>query len=381
MLLLGAMSGTSTDGVDVAAIRCHTDQPTLQFLGSISRAFDDGLRRRLLVLQQMPAVFDASTDPLDFMLQVRRDLTDCYIEAVHALVSKFSLNLAEVQALGAHGQTLRHKPNSGYTYQMLDGARLAVGTQIQVVTDFRSADVALGGQGAPLVPAFHAAWLRSRSTHTACAVLNLGGFSNLTICSSAGVVLAGGDCGPANCLMDLWAQTRFNLAFDTNGEIAQRGRVHGGLLAAFLQHPFFASSWPKSTGRDDFSNDWFWGCLKQCPDQPSNEDVMATLLALSVECVKQCLPGAITQIYVCGGGANNKALLEKLRACLVEVQVDLSSDMGLPEQAVEASAFAWMAGQTLQNKPSNCPVVTGAQQSGVLGAVYHPGHTGSGDFR
>jgi anhydro-N-acetylmuramic acid kinase len=369
MIALGAMSGTSTDGVDVAAVQIDPDSQEMRFLGVFSAEFSPELKQVLLSLQEIPPRFAPNIDPIATLLQARKDLTDQYAGAVNELLSFLGLDSGDVRVLGAHGQTLRHRPDLGYTYQMLDGALLASQTGIDVVHDFRSKDIALGGQGAPLVPAFHQAWLNGKGVYDQTAVLNLGGFSNLTVLNGQGQALTGGDCGPANCLMDLWAQRAFSLPMDQDGEIAAMGSPDTGLLERFWAHPFFHQSWPKSTGRDDFSAQWFEQCLADS-NQLSSEDIMATLLALTVRAVKSCLPVLVEQVYVCGGGARNSTLIGQLRCECAPADVLPIENLGLPAQAVEATAFAWLGVQYLLNLAGNCPTVTGASRPAVLGALH-----------
>jgi len=342
MIALGAMSGTSTDGVDIAAIQIDPKTQEMRFLGATSAEFSQALRDTLLRLQEIPPKFSASTDPISILLQARKDLTELYASTVNELLSFLGLEPADVRVVGAHGQTLRHRPDLG---------------------------LALGGQGAPLVPAFHQAWLNGRGIYNHTAVLNLGGFSNLSVLNGQEQPLTGGDCGPANCLMDLWAQRAFGLPMDQDGEIAAAGRPNIALLDRFWTHPFFRQSWPKSTGRDDFSAEWFDRCLVDS-DHLSSEDIMATLLALSVRAVKSCLPVLVEQVYVCGGGAKNTALVNQLRCECAPTDFLPIENLGLPAQAVEAAAFAWLAGQYLQTAAGNCPSVTGASRTAVLGALH-----------
>ena len=369
MIACGAMSGTSTDGVDVAAIHMDASSGAMRFLGVLSVDFPPSLRSTLLLLQQIPPKFDAEVDPLAIFLEARRDLTLVYADAVNQLLDRLGLGAQDVRVLGAHGQTLRHRPDLGYTYQMLDAALLACLCKIDVVADLRSKDVALGGQGAPLVPAFHQAWLNGQGIYERTAVLNLGGFSNLTVLHGAGVPITGGDCGPANCLMDLWAQRAFGLPMDRNGEIAAQGTTDQGLLNSLWAHPFFAQVWPKSTGRDEFNEAWFDTCL-QSFNHLSTHDVMATLLALTVKAVKSSLPLQVDQVYVCGGGAKNPALMAQFESDCKPVTFSRVENLGLPTEAVEACAFAWLALQNIAGKPGSCPSVTGAQHEAMLGALH-----------
>ena len=370
MIALGAMSGTSTDGVDVAALHIDPDTQTIRFLGSHSEDFSSSLRRVLLQLQRIPFEGTLGDDPLTIMLRARHDLTQAYAEAARSLLRVQGLEFQDVVCVGAHGQTLRHRPELGYTYQLFDGALLAAKLGVDVVCDFRSKDIALGGQGAPLVPAFHQAWLASRGVHERAAVLNLGGFSNLTVLQGRGDCVEGGDCGPANCLMDEWARSSFNRPFDLDGEIAARGEPCEALLETLWSHPFFRATWPKSTGRDQFSSDWLNSCLQRAGSGLNADDVMATLLALSVRAVVHSMPTGLDVVYVCGGGARNSTFMAQLALEIAPVQCLPFENLGIPAQAVEAAAFAWLAVQRIQNNASNCPTVTGASRAAVLGALH-----------
>jgi anhydro-N-acetylmuramic acid kinase len=370
MIALGAMSGTSTDGVDVAGIHIDQQSQEMRFLGVMSAEFPHLLRQSLLLLQEVPPSFPSGADPVSLLLQARKDLTEFYAFAAGELLTSLGLEPTDVRVLGAHGQTLRHRPDLGYTYQMLDGALLATKTGIDVVNDFRSKDVALGGQGAPLVPAFHRAWLNGKGVFDQTAVLNLGGFSNLTVLNGQVSPLTGGDCGPANCLMDFWAQRAFSLPMDLDGQIAASGSPDNGLLERFWTHPFFDQSWPKSTGRDDFGTQWFEQCVSES-NNLSPEDIMATLLALTVKAVKSCLPASVDQVYVCGGGAKNSTLIAQLRCECAPTDFLPIENLGLPTQAVEAAAFAWLAAQYVLASAGNCPSVTGAGRFAILGALHY----------
>lgn len=372
MIALGAMSGTSTDGVDVAAIQIDPETEEMRFLGVLSAEFSQSLRNTLLQLQEIPPRFPPDSDPISIFLRARKDLTELYINTVSELLSFLGLEPADVRVLGAHGQTLRHRPDLGYTYQMLDGALLASTTGIDVVNDFRSKDVALGGQGAPLVPAFHQAWLNGKGIYDQTAVLNLGGFSNLTVLHGQGQLLTGGDCGPANCLMDLWAQRAFGLPMDNDGEIAAMGSPSSALLERFWTHPFFHQPWPKSTGRDDFSAQWFETCVADTAEL-SPEDIMATLLAVAVRAVRSCLPVLVEHVYICGGGAKNSTLINQMRCECAPADFLPIENLGLPAQAVEAAAFAWLGARYVLAEAGNCPSITGARRLAVLGALHRAG--------
>lgn len=372
MIVLGAMSGTSTDGVDVAALEVDSAGNPIRCLAHANMPFDAALRTQLLRLQEVPGAYQAGEDPFALMLAARQGLTDFYQFALTALLNECALQVSDISAIGVHGQTLRHRPDLAYTYQMFDPARLAVQMRCTVVADFRSADVALGGQGAPLVPPFHAAWLSQRVQGQAMGVLNLGGFSNLTFIGADGLVKGGGDCGPANALMDYWAHSRFQCDFDSRGDIAAQGRISEPLLARLKQHPYFLRSWPKSTGRDDFTTAWLEQCVAD--SQPlSAHDVMSTLLQLTVDTVADCAKGfSLERLFVCGGGANNAELMRRLALAIDPSHLAPFEEMGLASSAVEAAAFAWLAARRVLQLPANCPVVTGSSRAISLGAVYLP---------
>jgi anhydro-N-acetylmuramic acid kinase len=278
-----------------------------------------------------------------------------------------------VRAIGAHGQTVRHRPGSfdgtGYTLQLMNGALLAELTGIAVACDFRSRDVAAGGQGAPLVPAFHAACFGHAGR--AQAVLNVGGIANLTLLDGAGGVI-GFDCGPGNVLMDAWTQQQQGQPFDAGGAWAARGLVHPGLLAELQREPFLALPPPKSTGRDLFTPDWLQPRLAAVGGPLAAADVMATLAEFTAMAAVQALrrhAPASGRLVVCGGGAFNAHLMRRL-AALSGLPVVSSAALGVPPDQVEALAFAWLARARVQGEPGNVPAVTGAAGPRVLGALY-----------
>lgn len=369
MITLGAMSGTSTDGIDVAALDWIGGR--FRFLGLHSAPFPDNLKNPLLNLQELPWVpVQADIDPLTFLFQTRRELSLAYANASRTLMESLGLKPSDVRAIGVHGQTLRHRPDLGFTYQMIDPALLASALGVDVVSDFRAKDVALGGQGAPLVPAFHEALLQQGSAVSGCAVLNLGGFANVTLLRPEGVL--GGDCGPANVLMDQWVRTHFAQDWDHEGKIARSGQVIEPLLSLMLAHPFFQRSWPKSTGRDEFTPVWLQSCLDQAGCTRSNpRDVLCTLTELTAQSVAECLRQAtLSDLWVCGGGVFNTFLMERLRACMgPAVRVGSSKAIGMEPMAMEASAFAWLAARHVQGLPGNCIGVTGASRAAVLGSL------------
>ena len=368
-LYIGLMSGTSLDGVDAVLARFPGQGVPLDVLAHHYRPFDDSLRAELLALNT------PGPDELHRAALSGNALSRVYAEAVQALLSATGMPASAIRALGAHGQTVRHRPGmfdgQGYTLQLLNGALLAESSGIAVVCDLRSRDVAAGGQGAPLVPAFHAA-LFGRKGHDV-AVLNIGGISNISLLHGDGCV-GGFDCGPGNCLLDLWVQRHLGQAYDADGIWAAGGRVLPELLAAMLDEPFFRQAPPRSTGRDLFNAQWLERQLALHAGDAAAVDIQATLTELTAQCVVDSLTlhePCCEELLVCGGGALNGLLMERLHALLPRVRVLSTQARGLPPLQVEAAAFAWLAQRHCEHLAGNLPAVTGASGPRVLGA-YHP---------
>ena len=377
---IGLMSGTSLDGVD--GVLAQTSEGASAFAGKtdstqtaplVSRAhahlaFDAGLQAELLALNR------SGPDELHRGALAANALMKVYAQVVGQLLQRAGLQASNVTALGAHGQTVRHRPGEfdghGYTVQLMNGALLAELTGVAVVCDFRSRDVAAGGQGAPLVPAFHAACFARPGVDV--AVLNVGGIANLTLLGRDGAVL-GFDTGPGNMLMDLWVQQHLGTPYDADGAWAATGAVQPSLLASLLAEPYLERSPPKSTGRDLFDAAW----LSQHTAQGnfSAPDVMSTLAESTAVTVAQALQRharACTELLVCGGGAFNAHLMSRLAARVSpSVRVQSTTAAGMPPDQVEAMAFAWLACTHIAALPGNLPAVTGAKGPRVLGA-YHP---------
>ncbi len=353
------MSGTSLDGIDAVLVDFGTPAPRV--LAHHSLQFDESLRHRLLDLHS------AGADELRRAALISRELATLYATATRQLLNRAGVVAASVCAIGCHGQTIRHDPAAGYTLQINQPALLAELTGITVVADFRSRDIAAGGQGAPLVPAFHAGLFRDASAHR--VVLNLGGVANVTDLPATGEV-RGFDTGPGNMLLDAWTSRHWQITFDEGGRLAATGRVIGGLLARLLADPYFELSPPKSTGRDRFHLAWLLGHLS---GDENPVDVLATLTELTAASVaggiREHCRGA-DEVLVCGGGAFNADLLARLARYLPETKLVQTQDFGIAALWVEAMAFAWLARQTLQGRPGNLPTVTGAAGPRVLGAIY-----------
>ena len=372
---MGLMSGTSLDGADGVLVDFSAARPRV--LAAASAAFSESFRAELLDLNS------PGENELHRAALAANQLAILYASVVKTLLksaASHGIEATDVRAVGAHGQTVRHRPQEfgegnqagsavGYTLQLNNPALLAELAGVDVVADFRSADLAAGGQGAPLVPAFHQAlWaLTGRST----AVLNIGGISNVTLLPAHGAV-QGFDCGPGNVLMDLWCHRHTGRAYDKDGAWAASGKVHPELLRRLLASPFFARVPPKSTGRDLFNPVWLSRQLEgftHC----APEDVQATLTALTAEAcardVMAYLPNA-TELLVCGGGALNAELMRQLVRALPGLHIESTQARGLPPLQVEAAAFAWLARAWHQEQPGNLAAVTGACGPRVLGALY-----------
>ena len=366
-LYIGLMSGTSLDGVD--AVLADFAAPRLQVVAAASGPFSAAFRQELLALNS------PGNNELHRAALAGNALSLTCARLVQQLLQTCGISSADVRAIGAHGQTVRHQPGMhdgvGYTLQLNQPALLAEQTGIDVVADFRSRDVAAGGQGAPLVPPFHAAYFSAPGTTT--GVLNIGGISNLTVLDAATPDhLVGFDCGPGNVLLDSWCQQHTGAAYDADGAWGAQGSVHAGLLEALLQEPFLAQRPPKSTGRDLFNADWLHRQLAGFPAL-SACDVQATLTELTARSCADCVQSAAarcSRLIVCGGGALNKLLVQRLQHHLPACAVEDSSLHGLPPLQVEATAFAWLARECILRHPASRSSVTGARGARILGAIY-----------
>jgi anhydro-N-acetylmuramic acid kinase len=364
-MYIGLMSGTSLDGVDGALVDFSGPKPAVA--GFQSALLAPELRAELLALNT------PGGNELHRAALAANALMRVYAEVVRRLLAESGLAPAAIRAIGAHGQTVRHRPGlydgTGYTLQLANPALLAELTGIAVAADFRSRDVAAGGQGAPLVPAFHQG-LFGQPGRTVC-VLNVGGISNLSVLGADGTVL-GFDCGPGNALMDHWCQRHTGQPYDAGGAWAASGRVLPGLLAALRAEPYLALPPPKSTGRDLFNAEWLAGHLAAFATA-APADVQATLTELTASaCAVSASSYASDSktLIVCGGGALNGHLMRRLQALLPGWAVETSTAHGLPPLQVEAAAFAWLAHRLAGGQPGNLPRVTGAAGPRVLGALY-----------
>jgi anhydro-N-acetylmuramic acid kinase len=373
-LFIGLMSGTSLDGIDgVVATIGEPGRPGaagVRGVAHLHRPFPATLRVGLASLNR------AADDEIHRAAVAANALAREYAALVESLLTGASIERGAITAIGCHGQTVRHRPGefdgTGYTVQLNAPALLAELTGIDVVADFRGRDVAAGGQGAPLVPAFHRAAFGR--TDAVVAVLNLGGIANLTVLGPGDETI-GFDCGPANTLLDLWCERSTGEPFDSHGALAARGKVDRRLLDVLLAEPYFDRAPPKSTGRDLFNPGWLDMRLDAADARARlrPEDIQATLAQLTAESVAQACrrhAGAAVELIVCGGGAYNRDLMQRLRAALGPLPVVPSETRGLPADQVEATAFAWLAHAFTARLPGNVPAATGARGPRVLGALY-----------
>lgn len=355
------MSGTSLDGVDAALVAFPEGLPPQQ-LAQHYLPYPHELRKSLLELHV------SGPDELHRSATLAIELSRLYADSVQQLLRQQELSPDAVTAIGCHGQTVRHQPTRGYTLQLFNPALLAELTDISVVCDFRSRDIAAGGQGAPLVPAFHQAIFSKPEENRIIA--NIGGIANLTSLGSDGQV-SGFDCGPGNALLDEWIELHRQQRYDRGGEWAASGRVIPALLDRLCSHPFFSAPAPKSTGREDFNLDWL---QSQLSGSEAPQDVQATLVELTAYGISRACRELFTDpfsVYLCGGGSHNHTLVNALQQRLQDTAyISSTLELGIDPDWVEAVAFAWLANQTLQKRAGNLPAVTGAKGPRVLGAIY-----------
>jgi anhydro-N-acetylmuramic acid kinase len=361
------MSGTSMDGVDgVLALFPAGAQAAPQTLAHVQLPFDTTLKASLMALQS------PGDNEIEREAQAANALAKVYAACVQRLLSAAHVTPAQVQAVGVHGQTIRHRPELGYTRQANNPALLAELCDIDVVADFRSRDIAAGGQGAPLVPAFHRALFRAEGE---CRVVaNVGGIANISVLRPRDEKPLGFDTGPGNALMDLWIARHQGQDYDRAGAWAAQGQAADGLLADMLAEPYFRLAPPKSTGRDLFHVNWLDAHLTRHA-LVAPVDVQRTLCELTARSLSQAIleqASDATRVFVCGGGAYNDFLMQRLREMLGQFGIGVGStaELGVPPDQVEALAFAWLARQYLARRPGNLPSVTGAAGARILGALY-----------
>ncbi len=353
------MSGTSLDGIDAALVEISDD--SIKLLGTHYLAYPSTLKASLLALHH------AAHDELHQAALIANELSRLYAQATISLLHTLNIQPAQVRAIGCHGQTLRHRPDQGYTLQLGNAALLAELSGISVVSDFRSRDIAAGGQGAPLVPAFHDHMLRHPTLHR--VIVNIGGISNLTNLAP-GSAVTGFDCGPGNLLMDAWIAQHRGEHYDKEGAWAASGKILPVLFQALLNEPFLNAVPPKSSGRDLFNMAWL---KRHLNGTEASVDVQATLLALTGHAIVDAIQRFCTgtqEIYLCGGGTHNQALVKYLSAALPDCRIQATDTLGVQADWMEAMAFAWFARQAVHDTPTDLRTVTGARHPCILGAIY-----------
>jgi anhydro-N-acetylmuramic acid kinase len=367
-LFIGLMSGTSMDAVDCALI--DASQNRISLVDFLQIPFPRELKTQILATTNAGAITWTQLGDLDI------ELARLFASAALSMVQRHQLAAADIVALGSHGQTLWHQPTTTargnrFTWQLGDPNLLALLTGITTVADFRRFDMAAGGEGAPLVPAFHVAQFASRECVR--VVLNLGGIANITVMFPSGECL-GYDTGPANMLMDEWTRLHLEKPFDTAGSWAASGSPDEGLLDALLTDPYFGKSPPKSTGRELFNLNWVSSRAAEKLKSLTPEDVQATLLELTATSIAAALAyhAAAGEVLVCGGGAHNSRLLKSLRDKLPGFSLDTTVHLGIPPNAVEAVAFAWFAKQAIEGAQVDFRPFTGATRPVSAGGIYRP---------
>ena len=368
MNYIGLMSGTSADGIDAVAVAIHEPRQ-LELLASSHHPYSDSLRDQILSLTQ------PGDDEIGRSAVLDGVLGELFADAANSLLRQAGLNKAEVRAIGSHGQTIRHAPGAAhpYTVQIANPAVIAEQTGITTIADFRARDMAAGGEGAPLVPAFHH-WLFQHPGKRR-AIVNIGGIANVTALpvEAQGAVI-GFDTGPGNTLLDRWITRHRGVRYDADGDWAAAGAVIEALLQHLSQDPYFARRPPKSTGTEYFNLPWLDAQLKKVlHDRNAAADVQATLVELTARTIARAIDqqaGGADEVFVCGGGAHNRELMRRLQADLAAVPVRSTAELGLHPDWVEATAFAWLGHQTLAGRPGNLPSVTGARHPALLGAIY-----------
>lgn len=359
---IGLMSGTSIDSIDAALVTISDNKTHL--IGSHSEDIPSTLKNNLL------ALCSPGTDEITRMGSADYQLGKLFAKATNTLLAKNQLVSKDVCAIGSHGQTIRHLPETStpFTLQIGNPSIISHDTGICTVADFRRSDMAAGGQGAPLAPAFHQAAFSHPQKHR--VIVNIGGIANITSLNPLKPAF-GFDTGPGNCLLDYWAQQHIKQSFDTNGKWGASGKTIPALLEKCLADPYFQRRPPKSTGREHFNPAWLNMQLNDEKYLPV--DIQATLTALTALSISnevKALKGPIDEVFICGGGAHNSAVIDSIQSELASIPVTSTKPLGIAADWVEAAAFAWLAHQTLNNRPANLPSVTGANKACILGAIY-----------
>lgn len=363
-IYVGLMSGTSLDGIDIAITDFADFPPRVLF--TATTPFTAQMQQRLLELCR------TQTTSLDALYRLDAELGEVYAEVVNDALPQAGITRDQVVAIGCHGQTIRHSPDTDipYTAQIGDPNRIAVRTGITTVTDFRRKDIAHGGQAAPLAPAFHRFLFRSREEDR--AVINIGGIANLTwLPMDDAAPVLGFDTGPGNTLLDYWTRRHRDRAYDEAGSWARCGSIDAGLLERMLaQEPYFRQSAPKSTGTEYFNPDWLHQFIADREDAAAIQATLVELTVATIAAAIRALPSLPGSCYLCGGGARNLFLAERLALALPQCRVTTTAELGLDGDFVEANAFAWLARERIRLRQASLPEVTRARQAAILGGVY-----------
>ena len=360
---IGLISGTSMDGID--AVLVEFGQTSLEILQTRKHEYPAELRQQLCTSIREPQACS-----VDDVGALERWTGECFRDAANALIDDAGINTSTIAAIGSHGQTLRHQPTASppFTLQIGDPSVIAAGTGITTVADFRRGDMALGGQGAPLTPAFHE-WL-FRQPESPRTILNIGGIANVTILPADGSAVTGFDTGPGNTLLDGWIRRHRKEFFDHDGGWAASGTVDDDLLSRLLADSYFSTPPPKSTGFEYFNLDWLEAAELDAIDSADVQATLCALTAASIAIAIRVFADEAAELLVCGGGVHNAELMRQLGVQLSEPQWSSTATAGLDPDWVEAAAFAWLAMRRMQDLPGNLPSVTGASHAAVLGAIY-----------
>lgn len=355
-LYIGLMSGTSLDGIDVALVELSGAQPKM--IASLYQEYSPSMRQEIETLCQ------PGQDEINRLGHLDAKLGRLYGKTINILLKNNAIKSDAIIAIGSHGQTVRHHPTQLFTLQIGDPNIIAAETGITTIADFRRRDLAYGGQGAPLVPAFHKTIFHNNKFNR--IIVNIGGMANITLLPAEGEV-SGYDTGPGNVLLNMWATEHLKRPYDENGDWAAQGKVNVVLLKKLLSDPYFKLAPPKSTGREYFNLTWLQNYLSE-PISPI--DIQATLIELTACSILNAIELTEGEILICGGGVKNKFLLERLKALGKNFTIDSTAKYHVDPNWVEAIAFAWLAKQTLNRMPGNLPSVTGANRATILGAIY-----------
>ncbi|MCX7120684.1 MAG: anhydro-N-acetylmuramic acid kinase [Gammaproteobacteria bacterium] len=373
-LFIGLMSGTSMDGIDAAVVLFENNKTNLIATHSITIPAETKSNLTLLLKSENINV--------KLLGETDTQLGELFSQAVLELLKKVDIKAEKITAIGSHGQTIYHSPNGihPFTLQIGDPNIIAARTKITTFADFRRKDIALGGQGAPLVPAFHAYLLRDQGAGIRDQfVLNLGGIANITyLPADKSQAVIGYDTGPANTLLDQWCEKHTGKAYDKNGDWARSGKLIPALLQDLLNDPYFQKPFPKSTGREYFNLNWLQTHVRSthvaCEVSAFPADIQNTLTELTAKTISDTIKKISPKqniLWLCGGGTYNQFLIERLKINSPQLVIKSTTEIGIDPQWIEAAAFAWLAKQTIEHKPGNCPSVTGARSSSILGGVYY----------